>query len=150
NMSRAPYLLDKARTGYRMGHGELIDSVIRDGLWDVYNNLHMGMCGDRCAAQYKVTRQEQDDFAVASFKRALAAVANNNFVDEITPVEFTSGKTSVVVREDEQPKRFNEEKLRQLRPAFGKEGTVTAGNASSINDGAAAIAVLSAEQAKSL
>jgi acetyl-CoA C-acetyltransferase len=150
SMSRAPYLLDKARTGYRMGNGELIDAVIKDGLWDVYNNIHMGMCGDRCAAQYNISRQEQDEYAVTSFKRALAAIAANGFADEITPVEFTTGKTSVVVREDEQPKRFNEEKLRQLRPAFGKDGTVTAGNASSINDGAAAVVVVSAEKAKSL
>jgi acetyl-CoA C-acetyltransferase len=150
SMSRAPYLLDKARTGYRMGNGELIDSVIKDGLWDVYNNIHMGMCGDRCANQYSITRQQQDDYAVTSFKRALAAMASNAFADEIAPVEFTTGKASVVVREDEQPKRFNEEKLRQLRPAFGKEGTVTAGNASSINDGAAAVIVVSAEKAKSL
>jgi acetyl-CoA C-acetyltransferase len=150
SMSRAPYLLDKARTGYRMGNGELIDAVIKDGLWDVYNNIHMGMCGDRCAAQYNFSRQQQDDYAVTSFKRALAAIAANGFADEITPVEFTTGKTSVVVREDEQPKRFNEEKLRQLRPAFGKDGTVTAGNASSINDGAAAVVVVSAEKAKSL
>jgi acetyl-CoA C-acetyltransferase len=150
SMSRAPYLLEKARTGYRMGHGELIDSMIKDGLWDVYNNLHMGTCGDRCAAQYHFTRQQQDDFAVASFKRALAAVSSGVFADEIVPVEVSSGKTATTVNEDEQPKRFNEEKLRALKPAFGKEGTVTAGNASSINDGAAAVVVLSAEKAKSL
>jgi acetyl-CoA C-acetyltransferase len=150
NMSRAPYLLDKARGGYRMGHGELIDSMIKDGLWDVYNNLHMGMCGDRCATQYGFTRQQQDDFAVASFKRALAAASGGGFADEIVPVEVTAGKTTTIVKEDEQPKRFNEEKLRALRPAFGKEGTVTAGNASSINDGAAAVVVASAEKAKSL
>ncbi|HEY7091478.1 MAG TPA: thiolase family protein [Tepidisphaeraceae bacterium] len=149
NMSRAPYLLEKARTGYRMGNAELIDSMIRDGLWDVYNNLHMGSCGDLCAARYKFTRQQQDDFAVASFKRALAAVSSGVFADEIVSVDVSSGRATVVVKEDEQPKRFNEEKLRQLKPAFGKEGTVTAGNASSINDGAAAIVVLSAEKSKS-
>jgi acetyl-CoA C-acetyltransferase len=150
SMSRAPYLLEKARNGYRMGHGELIDSMIKDGLWDVYNNLHMGMCGDRCATQYGFTRQQQDDFAVASFKRALAAAGGGGFADEIVPVEVAAGKTTTIVKEDEQPKRFNEEKLRALRPAFGKEGTVTAGNASSINDGAAAVVVASAEKAKSL
>jgi acetyl-CoA C-acetyltransferase len=150
NMTRAPYLLDKARTGYRMGHGELIDSMIRDGLWDVYNNLHMGTCGDRCAAKYEFTRQQQDDFAAASYKRALEAQASGAFADEIVPVDAPAGKATVAVKEDENPKKFNEEKMRQLRPAFGKDGTVTAGNASSINDGAAAVVVLSAEKAKAL
>jgi acetyl-CoA C-acetyltransferase len=150
NMSRAPYLLEKARSGYRMGNGELVDSLIRDGLWDVYNNLHMGSCGDRCAAKYGISRQEQDDFAVASFKRALAAAASCVFSEEIVPLEVTSGKETISVKDDESPKRFNEEKLRKLKPAFGKEGTVTAANASSINDGAAAVVVLSEEKMKSL
>lgn len=149
NMSRAPYLLERARTGYRMGNGELIDAMIRDGLWDVYNNLHMGVCGDRCAQKYVFTRQQQDDFAVESFKRALAATSQSTFAKEIVPVEIP-GKEPVVVKEDETLKKFNEEKLRKLRPAFGKEGTITAGNASSINDGAAAIAVLSEEKVKEL
>lgn len=150
NMSRAPYLLEKARSGYRMGNGELIDSMIKDGLWDVYNNKHMGMCGDACAARYGFTRQQQDDFAVASFKRALAATQSGAFKEEIISVDAPAGKTTVPIAEDENPRKFNEEKLRQLRPAFGKEGTVTAGNASSINDGAAAVVVLSAEKAKAL
>jgi acetyl-CoA C-acetyltransferase len=150
NMSRAPYLLEKARSGYRMGNGELVDAMIRDGLWDVYNNVHMGTCGDQCAAKYEFSRREQDDFAVASYKRALAAIASGAFAREITPVQAPAGKGTVTVAEDEQPKRFNEEKLRQLRPAFGKEGTVTAGNASSINDGAAATVVLSADKANAL
>lgn len=150
NMSRAPYLLDKARGGYRMGNGEIIDSMIRDGLWDVYTNLHMGMCGDRCAARYEFTRQQQDDFAVTSFKRALAAQASGAFKEEIVGIEAPAGKTTVSVTEDESPRKFNEEKLRALRPAFGKDGTVTAGNASSVNDGAAAVVVLSAEACKRL
>jgi acetyl-CoA C-acetyltransferase len=150
NMSRAPYLLDKARTGYRMGDGVLIDSMIRDGLWDVYNSKHMGTCGDMCASKYQFTRQQQDDFAVASFKRAIAAAQSGVFKDEIVPVDAPSGKTTAQVVEDENLKKFNEEKLRQLKPAFGKEGTITAGNASSINDGAAAVVVLSAEKAKAL
>ena len=150
SMSRTPYLLDKARTGYRMGNGELIDSMIRDGLWDVYNNVHMGTCGDRCAAKYSFTRKDQDDFAAASFKRALAAQSGGAFADEIVAVDAPAGKATVTIKEDEQPKRFNEEKLRQLKPAFGKEGTVTAGNASSINDGAAAVVVLSPERSKAL
>ena len=148
NMSRSPYLLEKARGGYRMGNGELVDSLIRDGLWDVYNNLHMGVCGDRCAQKYAFSRQQQDDYAVESFKRAQAAASQCIFSREIVPVEVPAGKETVAVREDETPKKFNEEKLRKLRPAFGKEGSITAGNASSINDGAAAIAVLSEEALK--
>jgi len=150
NMSRAPYLLEKARSGYRMGNGELVDSLIRDGLWDVYNNLHMGQCGDRCAQKYGFTRQQQDDYAVESFKRALAAASQCIFSKEIVPVEAPAGKETVSVKEDENLKKFNEEKLRKLRPAFGKEGTITAGNASSINDGAAAVAVLSEQKVNEL
>lgn len=150
NMSRAPYLLEKARTGYRMGNGELIDGMIRDGLWDVYNNMHMGLCGDRCAAKYNFTREQQDDFAIASYERALAAMSSGAFAEEIVPVEVASGKTALVVKEDEEPKRFVKDKFRSLRPAFGKEGTVTAGNASSVNDGAAALVVLSPEKVKAL
>ncbi len=152
NMSRAPYLLEKARSGYRLGDGELIDSMIRDGLWDVYNGLHMGSCGDRCAEKYAFSREEQDDFAVESYRRALAAAKDGVFADEIVPVEVEApaGRETVTVTEDEEPGRFNEAKLRQLRPAFDKEGTVTAGNASSINDGAAAIVVLSEEKTKEL
>jgi len=150
SMSRTPYLLDKARTGYRMGDGVLVDAMVRDGLWDVYNNKHMGACGDACAAKYEFTRQQQDDYAAESFKKALAAMQAGAFADELVPVEMVSGKTVVKLVEDENPRKFNEEKLRQLRPAFGKEGTITAGNASSINDGAAAVVVVSPERAKSL
>jgi len=150
NMSRAPYLLERARGGYRMGNGELVDSMIRDGLWDVYNNVHMGICGDRCAEKYSLTREQQDEFAVASFKRAIAAAASGVFAEEIVPVEVKVGKDTVKVTEDENLKKFNEEKLRKLRPAFGEKGTVTAGNASSINDGAAAVVALSGERIKEL
>src|SRR3989440_6889308 len=148
NMSRAPYLLEKARSGYRMGNGEIIDSMIRDGLWDVYNHIHMGTCGDRCAEKFNFTRQQQDDFAVASFKRAQEAIGKGIFAQEIVPVHVSAGKDTTIVAEDETPKRFNEDKLRKLRPAFGEKGTITAGNASSINDGAAAIVVASAEKVK--
>jgi acetyl-CoA C-acetyltransferase len=150
NMSRAPYLLEKARGGYRMGNGELVDAMIRDGLWDVYNNVHMGLCGDRCAEKYQLTREQQDDFAIASFKRAIAASASGVFAEEIVAVETKQGKETVAIREDENLRKFNEEKLRKLRPAFGEKGTVTAGNASSINDGAAAVVVLSGEKVKEL
>ncbi|MGH8024166.1 MAG: thiolase family protein [Limisphaerales bacterium] len=141
NMSRAPYLLEKARAGYRMGNGELVDSMIRDGLWDVYRNVHMGACGDKCAEKYAFTREQQDDFAVASFKRAIAAAHEKRFAEEIEPVQVKAGRETVTIAEDESLKRFNEEKLRKLRPAFAEKGTITAGNASSINDGAAAIVV---------
>src|SRR5438093_3875647 len=150
NMSRAPYLLEKARSGYRMGNGELTDAMIKDGLWDVYNNLHMGTCGDRCAEKYRFSRQEQDDYAVASFKRALDAAAKGIFAREIEPVQVKAGRETIAVAEDESPKKFNEEKLRKLRPAFGEKGTITAGNASSINDGAAALVVVSAAKVKEL
>ena len=150
NMSRAPYLLEKARGGYRMGNGEIVDCMIRDGLWDVYNNMHMGMCGDRCAEKYGFSREQQDEFAVASFKRAIEAASSGAFAEEITPVEVKAGKETVTVSEDENLKKFNEEKLRKLRPAFGEKGTVTAGNASSINDGAAAVLVLSGDKVKEL
>ena len=150
NMSRAPYLLEKARGGYRMGNGEIIDSMIRDGLWDVYNNVHMGTCGDRCAEKYGLTRERQDELAIASFKRAIAAASSGVFAREIAPVEVKAGKETVIVSEDENLKKFNEEKLRKLRPAFGDKGTVTAGNASSINDGAAAVVVLSGDKVKEL
>jgi acetyl-CoA C-acetyltransferase len=150
NMSRAPYLLEKARAGYRLGNGELVDSVIRDGLWDVYNNMHMGACGDRCAAKYGFTRQQQDDYAVESFRRAQAAAAAGVWQQEIVPLEVKAGKQLAVVKEDESLKRFNEEKMRKLRPAFGENGTITAGNASSINDGAAAVVVLSRTKAEHL
>ncbi len=150
NMSRAPYLLERARSGYRMGNGEVVDAMIRDGLWDVYSNVHMGTCGDRCAERYGFTRQQQDDFAIASFKRAIAAGEKGIFTGEIEPVPVKAGKETAMVTEDENPKKFNEEKLRKLRPAFGEKGTVTAGNASSINDGAAAFVVVSSEKVKNL
>jgi acetyl-CoA C-acetyltransferase len=150
NMSLAPYLLPQARQGYRMGNGVLVDSMIHDGLWDVYGDKHMGIYGDQCAAKYGFTKQAQDDFAVTSYTRARRAIAEGVFDDEIVPVEIKSKKGSTIVREDEEPSRFNEDKLRALRPAFGAEGTVTAGNASSINDGAAALVCVSDARCASL
>ncbi len=143
NMSQAPYLLPKARAGYRMGHGELIDSLLHDGLWDVYNNLHMGVCGDRTAQRCNLSRQQQDDFAVASYQRAQQAQQAGAFASEILPVVIADRKGETRVEQDEEPQRFNEAKLRQLRPAFDPAGSTTAGNASSINDGAAAMLVCS-------
>ena len=141
SMSRAPYLLPNARQGYRLGNGELLDSVVHDGLWDVYGNKHMGTYGDQCALKYGLTREDQDDFAARSYTRAQRAQSEGAFAAEIVPVSFTVRRKPVVVSEDEGPSKFNEEKLRSLRPAFGEQGTVTAGNASSINDGAAAVVV---------
>ncbi len=144
NMSLAPYLLPQARTGYRMGNGELIDSMIHDGLWDCYGGKHMGTYGDQCAAKYGFSKNDQDDFAVRSYTRARKAAAEGLFDQEIVPVDIASRKGTTTVSEDEEPVRFNEDKLRALKPAFDREtGSVTAGNASSINDGAAAVVVVS-------
>ncbi|MCB1121577.1 MAG: acetyl-CoA C-acyltransferase, partial [Verrucomicrobiae bacterium] len=151
NMSRAPYLLESARTGYRMGHGEIYDSLLRDALLDAFDGSHMGTCGDKAAARYGFTREDQDTYAIQSYKRAQEAIAKGYFKSEIAPHEIIDRRGNVtVVDTDEEPARFNEEKFVKLRPAFGKDGTVTAGNASSINDGASAIIVLSAEKAKAV
>lgn len=150
NMSRTPYLLEKARGGYRMGHGELVDSMIRDGLWDVYTGLAMGHCGERCAARFGFTREAQDAYAIESFRRALAASVAGRFADELVPVEVEGGRGTGVVTQDENPGRFDEARLRRLPPAFGKDGTVTAGNASGVNDGAAALLVLSESAVREL
>lgn len=143
SMSRAPYLLSKAREGYRMGHGALLDSLIVDGLWDVYGDKHMGTYGDRCAHEFHFTRQEQDDFAVRSHKRARKAIADGAFDSELIPIDVTVKGKTTRIGGDEGPSRFDEAKLRSLKPAFSPEGTITAGNASSINDGAAAVLVAS-------
>jgi acetyl-CoA C-acetyltransferase len=143
NMSLAPYLLTQARQGYRMGNGVLVDSMIHDGLWDVYGDKHMGVYGDQVAAKYQFSKQAQDDFAVRSYTRARKATAEGVFDGEIVPVEIKNKKGSTTVSDDEEPARFNEDKLRALRPAFKSDGTVTAGNASSINDGAAALVIAS-------
>jgi len=151
SMSNAPYLLEKARTGYRLGHGQLIDSMIKDGLWDVYNDFHMGNAAELCAREYNITREAQDEYAVMSYKRALEAQEKGYFKEEIVPVEIPQKKGEpITVDEDEEPKRVKFEKIPTLRPAFQKDGTVTAANASSINDGAAALVVMSEEKAKEL
>ena len=143
NMSRPPYLLLKAREGYRMGNSEVYDALIYDGLTDAFHNKHMGVFADRCAQKYGFTKQQQDDFAVRSHSRARQASESGIFADEIVPVEVTvRGKTTSFAI-DEGLSKFDEAKMRTLKPAFGPEGTVTAGNASSINDGAAALLVAS-------
>jgi acetyl-CoA C-acetyltransferase len=150
SMSLAPYLLPHARTGYRLGNGVLIDSLIHDGLRDAYDDKPMGTYGDQCAAKFKFTRQEQDDFAVRSYQRARKAMADGVFADEIVPVPVVTRKGTVTVNEDEEPVRFDEAKLRALKLAFDPQGTITAGNASSINDGAAALVVASAGACSSM
>ncbi len=151
SMTGAPYLLRKARGGYRMGHGELIDSMIYDGLWDVYTGRHMGTCGDLCAKKYNISRQEQDTYAIESYTRAIRAWEDGFFTSEVTPVEVKSKKSVTVVDRDEDVAKFQgEEKLRALPPAFGPESTITAGNASKINDGAAAMIVFDDEAKKAL
>lgn len=148
SMTNAPYLLTKARSGYRMGNGEIIDSMIYDGLWDPYDNMHMGNCGDAVAAKYSFSREDQDAFAIESYKRAQAAQKEGRFKEEIIPVTVKDRKGETLVDEDEEPKRVQLDKLASLRPAFSKDGTVTAANASTLNDGAAAMLVTSAEIAK--
>ena len=150
SMSNAPYYLMKARQGYRMGNGEIIDGMVNDGLWDVYNDYHMGSAAELCAREMNITRDDQDDFAEQSYRRTLDANEKGYFKDEIVPVEIKTKKETITVTEDDDPKKANFEKGRTLRPSFEKEGTVTAFNASSINDGASAIVLMSAEKAKEL
>jgi len=151
SMTNAPYLLRKARSGYRMGHGELIDAMIHDGLWDVYTSRHMGTCGDQCASKYDISRKDQDDFAIESYKRAIRAWEDGFHKSGVVVVEIKSKKGATVVEWDEDVAKFQgEDKLRALPPAFGPGGTVTAGNASKINDGAAAMVVFDDECKKAL
>jgi acetyl-CoA C-acetyltransferase len=157
SMSQSPYLLEKGRTGYRMGHGMVVDCLIKDGLWDVYNDFHMGCAAELCAEKMKVSRQEQDKFAITSYERARAAQRRGDFKKEIVPVPSplpspggrgNEGEGSV--EEDEEPKKFDAEKMGRLKPAFREGGSVTAGNASSISDGAAALVVMEREKALAL
>lgn len=151
NMSQAPYLLDKARTGYRMGDGKLIDSMIKDGLWDAYNNYHMGVTAENVAEKYGIDRAAQDAFALSSQQKTAAAQASGAFDDEIVPVVIPSKKGDIIFNKDEFPKNtVTAEALAGLKPAFKKDGTVTAGNASGINDGAAVVVLMSADKAKEL
>jgi acetyl-CoA C-acetyltransferase len=148
NMSRAPYLLEKARQGYRLGHAEMVDSLIKDGLWDVYNNFHMGNAGELCAAKYRFTRQELDDFALESYRRARHAIAIGAFKREIVPVDVPQRKgASLTVTDDEEPQRIDLKKLREFKPVFEENGLLTIGNSPSCNDGAAALVVMAQEEA---
>jgi acetyl-CoA C-acetyltransferase len=149
SMSNAPYILDKARTGYRMGNGTLVDLMIHDGLWDPYGNVHMGTCGDCTAAEFNLSRETIDAFAAESYRRATAAQEACRLSEEIIPVGVPQRKGDpVMVDKDEEPGKGDPSKLGSLRPAFGKEGTTTAGNASSVNDGGCALVVSSMAEAE--
>jgi acetyl-CoA C-acetyltransferase len=149
SMSRAPYLLRKARSGYRLGNDTLYDHMIVDGLWDVYNDVHMGNCAELLAREHRISRQDQDAYAAGSYERALSAIAKGSFSTEIVGVEIPQRKGDPeIFKTDEEPGRGNVSKLPTLKPAFQKDGTVTPGNASTINDGAAAVIVMSEEAAR--
>jgi acetyl-CoA C-acetyltransferase len=151
NMTRAPYVLEQARQGYRLGHAELVDSLIKDGLWDVYNDFHMGDGGELCAATYRLTRREVDDFALESYRRAREAIAAGAFKPEIVPVDVPQRKgPPVTVVDDEEPNRVDLSKMRNLKPAFQEKGILTVGNSPSCNDGAAALIVMAEEEAARL
>ena len=150
SMSNIPYYIDKARNGYRLGHGVITDGIIRDGLWDPYSDFHMGTAAEICAKEYKVTREAQDQFALESYARAAAAYKESAFAREIVPVEVQAGKEIKIVNEDEEYKNLRADKIPTLRAAFQKDGTITAANASKINDGASAVVLMSAEKAKEL
>src|ERR1039458_3877892 len=153
-MSNTPYLLPQARRGYRLGDGKVVDSMVNDGLWDKYNDYHMGNTGENVAEKYGVTREEQDEYALHSHRKAVAAIKEGRFVDQIVPVELPSKKKGAPPQfftTDESPREDTTiEALRSLKPAFKKDGTVTAGNAPGVNDGAAAVVVTSAQRAKEL
>jgi acetyl-CoA C-acetyltransferase len=154
SMTNAPYLLPQARKGYRLGNAQIVDSMVNDGLWDIYNNYHMGITGENVAEKYGITREEQDEFAVNSHRKALAAIKECRFKSQIVPVELApkkKGGEPVIFEKDESPREDTTiEVLRSLKPAFKKDGTVTAGNAPGVSDGAAALVVTSAKRAKEL
>lgn len=149
NMSQAPHLLENSRTGYRMGSATIVDSMIKDGLWDPYSNQHMGNIAELCVKEFKITRQDQDTFALESYQKAQAAQTRGDFKNEIAPVEIQDRKGTITVSQDEEPGKAQLDKMTGLRPAFEKDGTITAANASKINDGAAAVVLMSESAAQS-
>ena len=150
NMSLAPHILLNSRVGNKMGDSKLVDSMIHDGLWDVYNDKHMGSCGEMCAEKYGFSREEQDGYAIKSYSKSQRAIEEGIFHDEICPIEISSKKGDVIISIDEEPSRVNFDKLKKLRPVFKKEGSITAGNASTLNDGAAACVLMSKSKADDL
>ena len=150
SMSNAPYFLSNARSGYRLGNSTIYDTILTDGLMDVYNNIHMGNCAEVCAKDFNFTREQLDDFAIQSYKRAIEAQQKGLFDDEIVGVKVKSKKGEEIVTKDEEPLKVNFEKIPTLKPAFDKNGIITAANSSKINDGAAALLIMSEEKAKEL
>ena len=149
SMSNIPYYLDKARTGLRLGHGQVTDGILKDGLWDPYNNYHMGEAGELCSTEYRITREEQDEYAKESYSRTIKAYEQGYFNNELVPVDI-EGKVPKKITEDEEYKKANFEKMASLKPAFTKDGTITAANASKINDGAAAVVLISEDKLNAL
>jgi len=150
SMSLTPYLLFNARNGLKMGNTQLVDSMVHDGLWDVYNNIHMGNAAELCAEKFNISREEQDDYATMSYNSAINAQNSGFFNDEILPISIGTKKEKLLFSEDEEPKKVNFNKISQIKPVFKPDGTITAANASSINDGAAALVVCSEENAEKL
>ena len=151
SMSNVPYYLDKARNGYKLGHGSVTDGLVKDGLWDVYKDYHMGNAAELCATECKISREEQDAYALESYRRSVEAYKNGAFKDEIAPISVpVRGKDPIVVSEDEEYKNLKADKVPSLKPAFQKDGTVTAANASKLNDGAAALVLMCKEKADQL
>jgi acetyl-CoA C-acetyltransferase len=154
SMTNAPYLLPQARKGYRLGNAQIVDAMVHDGLWDIFNDYHMGITGENVAEKYGITREEQDEFALNSHRKAVAAIKECRFKSQIVPVELPAkkrGAAPVIFDKDESPREDTTiEILRSLKPAFKKDGTVTAGNAPGVNDGAAAVVVTSAQRAAQL
>lgn len=148
NMTLAPHLMENSRSGYRMGHVQVMDSMLKDGLWDPYNNFHMGSAAELCVKEFKATREEQDEFAQNSYEKAQAAQSKNRFDSEIVAVDVQQRKDIISVNTDDEPGKARFDKMKSLRPAFDKEGTITAANASKINDGAAALVLASADAVK--
>lgn len=151
SMSNVPYYLDKARNGYRLGNGQIIDGLVKDGLWDVYNDYHMGSAAELCATECNISREDQDAFAIESYKRSQSAQANGKFKNEILPVEIKDRKGEVsLIEHDEEINAVKFDKIPSLKPVFKKDGTVTAANASTLNDGAAALVLMSKAKADEL
>ena len=149
NMSLAPHLLEKARSGYRIGHAQIVDSMIKDGLWDVYNEFHMGSCAELCAREYSLSRKEQDDYAIQSYAKAIHAQKEGLFKEELLAMQIIDPKGKPhLVEQDEEPLKFKEDLVPHLKPAFDERGTVTAANSSKINDGAAAVVLMPLDTAK--
>lgn len=151
SMSNVPFYLDKARSGYKLGHGQLIDGLVKDGLWDVYNDFHMGSAAEKCACDYNISRSDQDEFAIESYKRSQKAQAEGSFNDEIVSIEIAGKKgDKTIISSDEEPSTVVFEKVSSLKPVFKAEGTVTAANASTLNDGAAALVLISGDKMREL